>query len=91
MLPATESLSSWENEGGAIETAPHVVRPDASPARAHQRDMDQVLSERAPPASDKGIVDTRTLTIMRLSLLLFIPAIGALAVFWGLFVGAARP
>jgi hypothetical protein len=82
-----ENLASWENEGGA--PAPNVVRPTAKPQCAAQSGMYQNLFEDAPRGADKGVSDTHTLTVMRLALLLLIPAIGAMAIFWGLLAGSA--
>ena len=75
MSPKADNLASWENEGGA--TAPAPVQPVARPA------------DDAPRRTHWGGSDTRTLALMRVSLLLLIPAVGTLAVFWGLLAGHA--
>jgi hypothetical protein len=44
----------------------------------------------APPrGADKATADTYALKVMRISLLLLVPAIGSGAIFWGLLVGSA--
>lgn len=85
-LPKAENLASWENEGGAIASAPRVVHPVAGQGRGSAKY--QSLAENAPRA-DRGISDTNTLAIMRISLLLLIPAIGGGAIYWGLLIGSA--
>ena len=77
--PAADNLASWENEGGATAPAPNVVQPVARPGYA----------EDAPRRTRKGGSDTHTLALTRVSLLLLIPAVGTLAVFWGLLAGHA--
>lgn len=39
-------------------------------------------SSTSPRGGDDGIKDTNSLTILRISLLLLVPALGGLAVFW---------
>lgn len=80
-----DDLASWENEGGAINAAPNsftmVGWPPASiidPAPAEQHD------------ADRGITDTNSLTILRISLLLLVPALGSLAIFWGSVVSGSQ-
>ena len=77
MSPKADNLASWENEGGATAPAPNVVQAVARPA------------DDAPRRTDRGGSDTHTLALMRVSLLLLIPAVGTLAVFWGLLAGHA--
>jgi hypothetical protein len=79
---AREDVTVWENEGGAIRSAPEAIR-------------NPVTSVGWPPASviaptlaalrgaNKGMTDTNSLTILRISLLLLIPALGSMAIFWG--------
>jgi hypothetical protein len=88
-LPKAKDLASWENEGGATAPAPTVVKPVARSARASQATKYQSLSEDAPRGADRAASDTHALAIMRISLLLLIPAIGGGAIYWGLLVGSA--
>lgn len=75
---ARDDLASWENEGGAINSAPRLVSMVGWPPAS--------IIDPAPVrivGADKGITDTNSLTILRLSLLLLVPALGAIAIFWG--------
>jgi hypothetical protein len=90
-LPKADTLASWENEGGS--TAPPLQRPQGSatlPAVAIPGAIFQ-----GPPeilrGADTGISDTHTLTVMRSSLFLLVPALGVLAVFWGFVAGSSPP
>lgn len=79
---AREDLASWGNEGGAISSAPKATRNSVAtfgwpPAG---------IMDAAPAAirgADKGLTDTNSLTILRVSLLLLVPALGSIAIFWG--------
>jgi hypothetical protein len=88
-LPKAENLQSWENEGGATAPAPSFVQRVTRPGTAPQAAKYQSLSEDAPRGADTEASATHTLTVMRISLLLLIPAVGAGAIFWGLLVGSA--
>jgi hypothetical protein len=88
-LPKAENLASWENEGGATAPALNIVQPVARRGRAAQAAKNPNLSEDAPRGVNDGASDTHTLAIMRISLLLLIPAIGSGAIYWGLLVGSA--
>lgn len=80
-----DSVSLWENEGGSLAST---ERP------AGQKPVEENEGASWPPASvidppaiegrcaDRGVADTHTRSIMRVSLLLLVPALGALAVFW---------
>lgn len=79
---ARVDVTAWENEGGAIRSAPEAAR-------------NPVTSVGWPPASvvtptlaalrgaNKGMTDTNSLAILRISLLLLVPALGSMAIFWG--------
>lgn len=86
-LPKAESLASWENEGGS--TAPS-LNSATLPAVATLGAIVQGPAE-MPRGADIGITDSHTLTVMRSSLLVLVPALGVLAVFWGLAAGSSPP
>ncbi|ANP45808.1 hypothetical protein ATE48_07665 [Candidatus Viadribacter manganicus] len=79
---AHQDLASWENEGGSTRSVAKTTQA-------------RVVTIGWPPASvinpipatlsgaDKGMADTNSLTMMRVSLLLLVPALGSLAIFWG--------
>lgn len=79
---ARDDLASWENEGGAINSAPKAL---ASPVTM----VGWPPARTIDPASaglfgaDKGITDTNSLPILRLSLLLLVSALGSIAIFPG--------
>lgn len=86
---AREDVASWENEGGAIRSAPKANRnpvttlgwPPASildPAPAELR------------GADRGITDTHSLAVLQLSLLLLVPVLAGIAIFWGAVVSAPQ-
>jgi hypothetical protein len=80
-----EDVTSWENEGGAIRSAPEATQ---NPVMTVGWPPSSVI-ESVPAArggADKGMRDTNSLTILRLSLLLLVPALGSMAIFWGAFV-----
>jgi hypothetical protein len=79
---AREELASWENEGGAISSVPNAIRnPVATVGWPFASTMDPAS---APlHGADNGITDTNSLTILRISLLLLLPALGSIAIFWG--------
>jgi hypothetical protein len=87
--PKPENLASWENEGGASAPGLNVVQPVAGPARAAHATKYPNLSEGAPRGANNWASDTNMLAIMRVSLLLLIPAIGGGAIYWGLLIGGA--
>lgn len=73
-----DDLASWENEGGAIKSAPSPVSMVGWPPAS--------IIDPAPVrifGADRGITDTNSLTILRLSLLLLVPALASIAIFWG--------
>jgi hypothetical protein len=75
---ARDDLDSWENEGGAVNFAPSPVSMVGWPPAS--------IIDPAPVkifGADKGITDTNSLTILRLSLLLLVPALAGIAIFWG--------
>lgn len=82
-------LDTWENEGGANAQA----APDsgAKAASALQWTDSSILPMRPEPlfGADQGIGDRHTLTVLRVSLLLIVPVLAAVAVFWGAFAGRA--
>jgi hypothetical protein len=76
-----DAVASWENEGGAIRTGgPRPQRADA-PAWPPASSVVESRSAEARGA-DRGIADTHALTMLRTSLLLLIPALGVIAIFW---------
>lgn len=78
---ARAGLASWENEGGAISTAPTAAQDLVATLR-----WSPVSIIDAAPALhrvDQGKMDTNSLTILRISLLLIVPALGGIAIFWG--------
>ncbi len=74
---ATE-LDSWENEGGGIPA------PSARISKAAPWAPASTLAApaRAGAGADAGIVDTHTLKILRMSLVLVVPLLAGLALFW---------
>jgi hypothetical protein len=80
-----DGVSLWENEGGSLAST---ERPSGqSPVGENEGALWPPASVIDPPASegrraDRGVADTHTLSIMRVSLLLLVPVLGALAVFW---------
>jgi hypothetical protein len=77
-----EELASWENEGGAISCVPNAIRhPVATVGLTFASIMDPVSAPLR--GADNGITDTNSLTILRVSLLLLVPALGSIAIFWG--------
>jgi hypothetical protein len=86
---APDGLASWENEGGSTAPALSVARqPFANPAvqGAKCRNIIGAVSSSA----DDAVLDTNTRPILRVSLLLLVPAMGAITIFWGLLAGSAR-
>lgn len=77
----SESLAGWENEGGAGRSTPHTRRRLPS---------DPMVEFPPTGDPDTGIVDKHTLGMMQVSLLLLIPVLGAIAIFWG-YVAGGRP
>jgi hypothetical protein len=67
-------LAEWENEGGAAFYGSALVRN--APIGIIEAPDDTV------PGADKGQADTHTLSVLRLSLLLVVPALGAFVIFW---------
>ncbi len=86
-LPKAETLASWENEGGSTAPPQHSATLLGGTT---QGAMDKGAEEMTRGA-DAGISDTHTLTVMRSSLLLLVPALGVLAVFWGFLAGSSPP
>lgn len=73
-----EGLASWENEGGAQRAAAS-PRPVIAVASWPPRSVLESARPDPPRGADKGIVDTHTLGILRVSLLLIVPALGVMA------------
>lgn len=79
---ARKDLASWENEGGAINAVPKVIaNPVAMVGWPPASIIDSAPS--APHGADKGIADTNSLTILKVSLLLLVLGLGSIAIFWG--------
>lgn len=75
-----ESLASWENDGGAAQPWPYTDQ--SQPA--------DPIAESSPPGDpDEGITDRHTLGIMQVSLLVLVPVLAAMAIFWGAVAGRA--
>lgn len=76
---AREDVTAWENEGGAIRSAPRnpVTTVGWPPASVIEPPL------AALRGANKGMTDANSLTILRISLLLLIPALGSMATFWG--------
>ena len=78
---AHEALASWENEGGASTPTPASrQRPEAAQWPASVIDQG---AEPMPPGADKGITDTHSLAVLQISLLLLVPTLAGIAIFWG--------
>lgn len=78
---ARDDVASWENEGGAIRSAPKVSQ---NPAEVVQWPPTSIVYP-APAelcGADKGITDTHSLAVLQVSLLLLVPVIGGIAMFW---------
>lgn len=79
-LPAARrrepELAEWENEGGASTSGSFGARVRNAPSSVIQPPDDVI------PGADDGEADTHTLSVLRLSLLLVVPALGAFVVFW---------
>ena len=75
---ARDDLAAWEKEGGAVNSAPRLGSMVGWPPAS--------IIDPAPVrivGADRGITDTNSLTILRLSLLLLVPALASIAIFWG--------
>lgn len=82
---AKDRVSSWENEGGSLAAPQRPV--EHNPIEHNDGPSWLPSSVIDPPAAekrgaDRGVSDTHTLSILRVSLLLLVPVLGALAVFW---------
>jgi hypothetical protein len=80
---ALEDVASWENEGGAISSAGAAPKAPAVTVgwpRASIVDPAPAVLRGA----DNGLADSNSLTILRVSLLLLVPALASIAVFWAL-------
>lgn len=69
-------LAEWENEGGASSSSSFDARVLKAPSSIIQAPDDAI------PGADDGEADTHTLSVLRLSLLLVVPALGAFVIFW---------
>lgn len=79
---AREDVAAWENEGGAIKSAPKATRnPIATVGWPPASSVDPALA--ALRGANRGMTDTNSLTILRVSLLLLVPTLGSMAIFWG--------
>lgn len=78
---AHEDVTAWENEGGAIWSTPEAT---GNPVTTVGWPPTSVINPApaVPAGADRGITDTNSLTIMRISLLLLVPALGSMAIFW---------
>lgn len=72
-----ESLAGWENEGGFAQSATHTNRIGPLPTVE--------ISPLGDP--DNGIADRHTLGMMQVSLLLLVPVLAAIAIFWRALAG----
>lgn len=79
-LPAARrrepQLAEWENEGGASSSGSFGARVRNAPSSIIQPPDDAISG------ADEGQGDTHTLSVLRLSLLLVVPALGAFVIFW---------
>lgn len=74
-----DGLASWENEGGAIVVSVDSQRRSFAGFWPASTLDDRVIGSRN---DDFGISDTHTLSMLRMSLLLFLPTLGVLTMFW---------
>jgi hypothetical protein len=83
--PKNEGVAAWENEGGASAldaiVPPRTIATNASVDPMHHPEPRLTLG-----GADIGITDTHTLAVMRISLLLLIPAFTVMIVFWAAIV-----
>lgn len=89
---AGKNLAAWENEGGAGQSAQSESQRQPAIARRWMPLEAQSLSPK-PQASgdpDTGIVDRHTLGMMQVSLLLLVPVLAALAIFWASMANVGR-
>jgi hypothetical protein len=78
---AREDVASWENEGGAIKSAPKVDRiPIATVGWPPASIVDPTPT--ALRGADKGMTDTHSLAVLQVSLLLLVPVMAGIAMFW---------
>lgn len=69
-------LAEWENEGGSACYGSFGALVRNAPSSIIQGRDDAI------PGADKGLADTHTLSVLRLSLLLVVPALGVFVIFW---------
>lgn len=79
---AYQDVASWENEGGSTRSVPKTTQARVEPIGWPPASVvNPILA--ALRGANKGMTDTNSLTILRISLLLLIPALGSMAIFWG--------
>lgn len=76
-----DDLGAWENEGGAVRTLSK-VHPNAIAAHAWTPASVMDPAPAGLRGADKGITDAKSLAILQISLLLLVPALGGVALFW---------
>jgi hypothetical protein len=73
-------LASWENEGGAI--TPPKRKPETTEAPQHLVASVIELAPIAVHRADRGMGDTHSLKVLEVSLLLLVPVLAGIAIFW---------
>lgn len=75
-----DALASWENEGGAISSGVHATK-----LLGNQPGRPSVIARRPDGGGggfDRDMADKHTLAVLQISLLLVVPVLAAMAMFW---------
>lgn len=82
---SSESLARWENEGGARQNP---VKARVEERWSATQPLIQGSSIEADLGGDRGLSDQNTLAILRISLMLLVPALALIVIFWANIVSA---